>query len=105
MTEVVSAGWEALARGAWSEALGLLEDAGEDPEALEGVGLAHWWLDNADATVEARERAYRLYRDRGDATGDAPERDLVALAERYDRLGADAVAIPAAYTEAVAVKR
>ncbi len=40
-----------------------------------------------------------------ETTGDALERDLVALAERYDRLGADAVAIPAAYTEAVAVKR
>jgi ubiquinone/menaquinone biosynthesis C-methylase UbiE len=38
-------------------------------------------------------------------TGDALERDLVALADRYDRLGTDAVAIPAAYTEAVAVKR
>jgi ubiquinone/menaquinone biosynthesis C-methylase UbiE len=39
-------------------------------------------------------------------TGDALERDLVALAQRYDRLdGDDAVAIPAAYTEAVAVKR
>jgi len=38
-------------------------------------------------------------------TGDALERDLVALAERYDRLVADdAVAIPAAYTEAIAVK-
>jgi hypothetical protein len=41
-----------------------------------------------------------------DTTGDALERDLVALAERYDRLDADdAVAIPAAYTEAVAIKR
>jgi ubiquinone/menaquinone biosynthesis C-methylase UbiE len=40
-----------------------------------------------------------------ETTGDALERDLVALAERYDRLGADAVAIPAAYTEAVTVKR
>ena len=71
MNEVVSAGWEALARGAWSDALGLLEDAGDDPEALEGAGLAHWWLDNADATVDARERAYRLYRERGDALGAA----------------------------------
>jgi SAM-dependent methyltransferase len=37
--------------------------------------------------------------------GDALEADLVALAQRYDRLGTDAVAIPAAYTEAVAVTR
>jgi SAM-dependent methyltransferase len=35
---------------------------------------------------------------------DALEADLVALAHRYDRLGTDAVAIPAAYTEAIAVR-
>jgi SAM-dependent methyltransferase len=35
----------------------------------------------------------------------ALESDLVALARRYDRLGTDAVAIPAAYTEAVAITR
>jgi SAM-dependent methyltransferase len=40
----------------------------------------------------------------GDAR-DALERDLVALARRCDRLGGDAVAIPATYTEAVAIKR
>jgi ubiquinone/menaquinone biosynthesis C-methylase UbiE len=34
---------------------------------------------------------------------DALEQDLVALARRFDRLGGDAVAIPAAYTEAVAI--
>jgi SAM-dependent methyltransferase len=38
--------------------------------------------------------------------GDALERDLVELARRYDRLNsADAIAIPATYTEAVARKR
>src|SRR5215210_7083571 len=36
---------------------------------------------------------------------DALERDLVELVRRYDRLGGDAVAIPATYTEAVARKR
>jgi ubiquinone/menaquinone biosynthesis C-methylase UbiE len=35
---------------------------------------------------------------------DALEADLVALAHRHDRLGTDAVAIPAAYTEAIAVR-
>jgi hypothetical protein len=35
----------------------------------------------------------------------ALERDLVDLAGRFDRLGGDAIAIPAAYTEAVAVRR
>jgi ubiquinone/menaquinone biosynthesis C-methylase UbiE len=36
---------------------------------------------------------------------EALELDLVALARRYDRLGTDAIAIPATYTEAVAVRR
>jgi hypothetical protein len=36
---------------------------------------------------------------------DALELDLVALARRFDRLSGDAIAIPATYTEAVAVTR
>jgi ubiquinone/menaquinone biosynthesis C-methylase UbiE len=36
---------------------------------------------------------------------DALESDLVALAHRFDRLGGDAIAIPATYIEAVALKR
>lgn len=36
---------------------------------------------------------------------DALESDLVALAHRFDRLGADAIAIPATYTETVATRR
>ncbi len=39
------------------------------------------------------------------AAREALESDLVALARRYDRLGTDAIAIPATYTEAVAVRR
>ena len=40
----------------------------------------------------------------GDAR-DALEADLTALARRFDRLGAGAVAIPSTYTEAVALRR
>src|SRR5260221_84023 len=32
----------------------------EGPEALEGLGLAGWWLDLADVAFDSRERAYRL---------------------------------------------
>jgi ubiquinone/menaquinone biosynthesis C-methylase UbiE len=39
------------------------------------------------------------------AAQDALEQDLVELARRFDRLGGDAIAIPAAYTEAVLVTR
>ena len=36
---------------------------------------------------------------------DALEQDLVALAQRFDRLGSDAIAVPATYLEAVAITR
>ena len=61
-------GQEALTRGAWEEARAALNVAGahETPEALEGLGLAAWWLDDADVVFESRERAYTLYLERGD---------------------------------------
>lgn len=62
-------GWQALARGGWEEAQAAFQAAlqlEESAEALEGLGLAAWWLDDAAATADARERAYRLYRQRGD---------------------------------------
>src|SRR4249919_946420 len=68
------AGSDALARGAWTEARdafdAVLRD-GEHPEALEGLGLAAWWLDLTDVVFDARERAYRLYRERDDSQGAA----------------------------------
>src|SRR5437899_5487339 len=64
----------ALRRGAWAEARAAFDAAiaaGESPEALEGLGDAAWWLDLADVLFDARERAYRLYLDRGDKTAAA----------------------------------
>jgi ATP/maltotriose-dependent transcriptional regulator MalT len=60
---------DALARGAWEEARAVFEAElarEESPEALEGMGLTAWWLDLAPSVFESRERAYRLYLDRGD---------------------------------------
>jgi LuxR family transcriptional regulator, maltose regulon positive regulatory protein len=60
---------EALARGAWSDARDLLNASlasGETPELLERLGLAAWWLDDADVVFQSRERAYRLYLDADD---------------------------------------
>src|SRR5262245_19633486 len=66
----LEAGRAALAKGAWLEAWRAFESALSDeqhmPEALEGLGLAAWWLDLADIVFSARERAYRLFRERGD---------------------------------------
>ena len=68
------AGDDALARGAWAEAREAFErtlDSRELPEALEGLGIAAWWLDLADLVFDSRERAYRLYLARGDRAGAA----------------------------------
>jgi LuxR family transcriptional regulator, maltose regulon positive regulatory protein len=65
----LAAGQAALDAGAWQQAQHAFERAlaAEDtPEALEGLGLAAWWLDLADVVFDARERAYRAYRSRGE---------------------------------------
>jgi LuxR family transcriptional regulator, maltose regulon positive regulatory protein len=75
-------GREALARGAWEDARAAFEASlarKETPEALEGLGTAAWWLDDAPTTFDARERAYRLYTDRGDRQGGA--RLAIVIAE------------------------
>ncbi|HYL55895.1 MAG TPA: LuxR C-terminal-related transcriptional regulator [Gemmatimonadales bacterium] len=68
-TDLLAAGTAALERGAWQEARTHLQAsvaASETPQALERLGLAAWWLDDAALTFDARERAYRLYREQGD---------------------------------------
>jgi tetratricopeptide (TPR) repeat protein len=80
----LSAGYEALTRGAWDEASAFFEAAlrGEEtPQALEGLGMAAWWLDDAATTFTARERAYQLYRQQGDYQGAA--RAATYLANNY----------------------
>jgi LuxR family transcriptional regulator, maltose regulon positive regulatory protein len=62
-------GWTELERGRWAEARAIFEEAlarEETPEACEGLSWAAWWLDDAEAVFSARERAYRLYKRRGD---------------------------------------
>jgi LuxR family maltose regulon positive regulatory protein len=67
--QLLASGWEALERTNWEEARGHFEAALAErtsAEALEGLSLAAWWLDAAHAMFSARERAYALYRKRGD---------------------------------------
>lgn len=78
------AGDEALARGAWAEARDAYTAAlaaRESPEALEGLGLAAWWLDLGEIVFDARERAYQLFVDRED--GRSAARVAVWLAWDY----------------------
>jgi LuxR family maltose regulon positive regulatory protein len=65
----LAAGRDALTRGAWAEARALFDEAletGDSPEGWEGLGTAASWLEDFPASLRARERAYVLYRQRGD---------------------------------------
>jgi LuxR family transcriptional regulator, maltose regulon positive regulatory protein len=90
----IEAGRQALARGAWGEARARFEAAleqEETPEVLEGLSWSAWWLDDARAVFDARERAYRLYRKRRDAAGAARMATWLVV-DRLDFHGALAVA-------------
>lgn len=65
----LDAAYEALKRGDWAVARAGFEAVlrlKEIPEALEGLGLVSWILDDGTALFDAHERAYRLYRERDD---------------------------------------
>jgi ATP/maltotriose-dependent transcriptional regulator MalT len=65
----LDAGWAALSGGDWERARASFEESlaeGETPEALEGMGWVGHMLNEDRLTFDARERAYRLYLERGD---------------------------------------
>jgi LuxR family maltose regulon positive regulatory protein len=65
----LDAGWAALGGGDWERARACFEEslaAGESAEALEGMGCVGHMLNEERLTIDARERAYRLYLERGD---------------------------------------
>jgi LuxR family transcriptional regulator, maltose regulon positive regulatory protein len=79
---LLSGGHEHLARGNWQNARASFEKAcalGETAEALEGLGMAAWWLDDAETVFDARERAYQSYQQRGDRRGAARVAITLAL--------------------------
>ncbi len=87
-------GWAELRAGHWAPARAWFEQAvasDETPEALEGLSWAAWWLDGSDAVFDARERAYRLYKAKGDRSGAARMATWLA-ADHLDFHGAAAVA-------------
>ena len=74
VADPLRAGREALRRGDWEQARAYFEAAheqGGSPEAMEAIAMAAWWLDDGRLTIESRECAYRLYRERSDAAGAA----------------------------------
>lgn len=90
----LDAGQDALARGAWAEARTFFEEAVRrepTPEALEGLAMAAWWLDDAASMFELREQAFRAFRERADRRGAA--RVAISLALDYENFrGESAVA-------------
>src|SRR5262245_6041754 len=72
--DVLQAGHIALMQGDWAAARAAFEAAlyeAETAEALEGLGLAAWWLEDATTASAARERAYQLYLAHDDRRGAA----------------------------------
>ena len=84
-------GWVELRAGRWESARAAFEAADETAEQLEGLSWAAWWLDDEAATFAARERAYRRYREDGDAAGAARMATWLA-ADELDFRGAATVA-------------
>src|SRR5579864_3151830 len=67
---LMQAAWAALRAADWAVARDgfseWLEDQPEDPEALDGLGRALWWLGEPRAGIERRREAYALYKRRGE---------------------------------------
>ena len=84
----------ALLNAAWDEARSRFAEAaraGNPPEAWEGLSRAAWWLGDENSTLAARERAYRAYRETGDACG-AARMAMWLASDHLDFRGDDALA-------------
>jgi DNA-binding CsgD family transcriptional regulator len=80
-----SADWTA-ARDAFLERL---EDQPDDPEALDGLGRALWWLGEPREGIERRREAYALYSRRGDKLASA---NLATYLAAEHRIAGDSAA-------------
>ena len=70
----VAVGTAALEAGRWEEARAAFAAAlaeRETPRALDGMGVALWWLGETRASVAHTERAYAGFRRAGDAVSAA----------------------------------
>jgi len=92
--EAIKRGRDALARGGWEEARVCFEQAlerSDSAEAWDGLSWACWWLEDGQVTMEARECAYRLYKDAGDGRG-AARMAIWLASDHLDFRGEEAVA-------------
>ena len=82
--DLLAAGETALAAGAWERARDSFEAAlaqEVSPDGLDGLARALWWLDRQSAAIDARLRAYALFRRAGEVSRAA--RIAVWLAHEY----------------------
>jgi LuxR family transcriptional regulator, maltose regulon positive regulatory protein len=87
-------GWAELSEGRWGAARAFFEESladEETPEAFEGLSWAAWWLDDARVVFEARERAFRQYKETGQPASAARMATWLAC-DQLDFHGAWAVA-------------
>ena len=94
LSDWVERGSNALAAGRWVEAQACFEQAlecSDSAEAWDGLSWACWWLEDGRAAIQAREHAYRLYKDAGERR--AAARMAIWLAnDHLDFRGEEAVA-------------
>lgn len=88
------AGWERFARAEWAAARDAFSEAlsatPDDPEALDGLGQALWWLGDRDAGIARRQEAYAGYQRRGDARSAGGLAVYLAAEHRIDGRDAEA---------------
>jgi DNA-binding CsgD family transcriptional regulator len=69
-TSALAGAWSALTRAEWEAArdqfTAHLDRNPQDPEALDGLGRALWWLGEQHEAVARRREAYAVFRRRGD---------------------------------------
>ncbi|HWT23665.1 MAG TPA: hypothetical protein VN213_09175, partial [Solirubrobacteraceae bacterium] len=88
------AAWERFGRAEWAAArdafAAVLAEDPDDPEALDGLGQALWWLGERDAGIDRRREAYAGYQRRGDARRAGGIAAYLAAEHRIDGLDAAA---------------
>jgi DNA-binding CsgD family transcriptional regulator len=87
----LEAAWRAYHEHDWEAAAEAFEAAGDDPEALDGLGQVRWLQGRIEEGIALREAAYSGYCARGDRTR-AAECALWLAVEIASSRGADAVA-------------
>jgi class 3 adenylate cyclase len=90
----LTAGRDAIARHAWSEAFELLraadaEGGGLDPGDLKALADAAWWTARLDDCIAARERAFAAYAESGN--GRAAAMVAMSLAKDYYAKGSSSI--------------